>query len=56
MSKIYTATTFQLQHKHKKPFKCTYDIGDEVITPLGNGRIVELNKETGSCRIRGTLR
>ena len=47
-----TATTFQLTHVDKSPFKCTFDIGDEVYHPLGKGRIVNLNKETGDCKIK----
>ena len=49
-----SATTFQLKHTSIDPnkFKCTFDIGDEVESPLGMGNITWLDKETGECRIK----
>jgi len=48
---IVTADTFQLTHSDKVPFKCSFDIGDRVNSPLGKGRIVTLDKVTGNCTI-----
>jgi len=49
MKQKITATTFQLTHTRNAPVKCTFDVGDKVISPLGIGTLIELNKETGDC-------
>jgi hypothetical protein len=51
MTQLITATTFQLTHVNTVPFKCTFDIGDEVNSPCGKGVIIKLNKETGDCEL-----
>jgi len=45
-----TATTFQLTHV-MPTHKCTYDVGDKVVSSLGKGIITQLNKETGNCKV-----
>ena len=47
----HTATTFQLSHDpdFPVPTRCTYAVGDKVITPMGKGEITWLNEETGKC-------
>lgn len=46
-----SATTFQLKHKDSFGVKTTYAVGDNVITPLGEGVIAELDESTGNCQV-----
>jgi hypothetical protein len=46
-----SATTFQLKHLPNTPFKNTYDVGDSIIHPLGQGIITDMNAN-GNCRIK----
>lgn len=46
-----SATTFQLKHKDSLGTKTTFSVGDNVITPVGNGVITVLDEATGNCKV-----
>ena len=47
--KIISATTFQLTHLRKGSFK--FAVGNRVESPVGKGKIIELDEATGKCKI-----